>query len=150
MTTNACSSFARNASPSSTPVAIDHRRRPSSIARVTACIAPTSSNTSAASGLLNRNISTATGVSAIAAPAISPAATPNHRRIVAVRTATAATPSKAWGIRIDHELSPKTRTLSIIGHSDSGDLSTVIEFAASLDPNRKAFQLTDPAWTAAE
>ena len=47
------------------------------------------SRTSSASGLLNRNISTATGVSAITSPASSPAAGPNQRRTAAYSSATA-------------------------------------------------------------
>ena len=35
-------------------------------------------------------------------------------------------------------------------HSDAGGLSTVMKFAASDDPKKNAFQLFDPAWTAAE
>ena len=42
------------------------------------------------------------------------------------------------------------RTESAIGQSDSGGLSTVIEFAASDDPKKNAFQLCEPAWAAAE
>ena len=36
------------------------------------------------------------------------------------------------------------------GHNDSGGLSTVIEFAASEDPNRNAFHECEPACAAAE
>ena len=57
--------------------------RPESIARVTAYAARVISRTSSASGLLNRNISAATGVMAIATPASSPAAGPDQRRTVA-------------------------------------------------------------------
>ena len=34
--------------------------------------------------------------------------------------------------------------------SEAGDLSTVMKFDASNDPKKNAFQLVDPAWTAAE
>ena len=103
-----------------------------------------------ASGLSNRNISTATGVSARTAPARRPAA-PDRvvRRTVAVSSATATTPSKAWGTRIDQEDSPNTRTERPIGHSASGVLSTVIEFAASEEPKKNAFHDSDPACAAA-
>jgi hypothetical protein len=36
-----------------------------------------------------------------------------------------------------------------MAHSEAGVLSTVIELAASLLPKKNAFQLADPAWTAA-
>ncbi|MEH3077588.1 MAG: hypothetical protein PGN11_13120 [Quadrisphaera sp.] len=61
-----------------------------------------------------------------------------------------ATPMSACGTRIDHDESPKIRTDSAITHNDAGGLSTVIEFPPSELPNRNAFQLTDPACTAAE
>ena len=47
-------------------------------------------------------------------------------------------------------LSPKIRAEISIGHNDAGDLSTVMKFDASVDPNRNAFQLFVPACTAAE
>ena len=50
---------------------------------------------------------------------------------------------------IDHELSPKTRTESSITQREAGGLSTVIDAAASDAPKRNAFQLTEPACTAA-
>ena len=34
--------------------------------------------------------------------------------------------------------------------SAAGDLSTVMKFDESKDPKKNAFQLVDPAWTAAE
>jgi hypothetical protein len=34
-------------------------------------------------------------------------------------------------------------------HSEAGVLSTVMKFAESNEPNRKAFQLLVPAWAAA-
>ena len=49
-----------------------------------------------------------------------------------------------------HDESPKIRTDSAIGHSDSGVLSTVIELAASEEPKKNAFQDSEPAWAAAE
>ncbi len=104
-----------------------------------------------ASGLLKRNISTATGVSAITVPASSPAAAePVVRRTTWCSSATVATPSIAWGRRMLQLESPKSRTDSAIGHRASGVLSTVIELAASLDPKKNAFHDSEPAWTAAE
>ena len=64
--------------------------------------------------------------------------------------ATVPTPISACGTRMLHELSPKIRIDSAIGHSAIGGLSTVIELAASDEPNRNAFQLCEPAWAAAE
>ena len=49
-----------------------------------------------------------------------------------------------------HELRPKIRTDSAMIHSAAGGLSTVIELAASEDPKNSAFQLSEPAWAAAE
>ena len=77
------------------------------------------SSTSSASGLLNRNISAATGVSASTEPGEQPgrgAEVPPH----ASRTAapTVATPISACGTRIAQELSPNIRTDSAISHSD--------------------------------
>ena len=69
---------------------------------------------------------------------------------MAVSSQTASTPSIACGTRIDHEDSPNTRTDSAIGHSASGVLSTVIEFAASEEPKKNAFHDSDPACAAAE
>ena len=64
-------------------------------------------------------------------------------------TPTVATPSRAWGASTLHELRPKTRTDSAISHSEAGGLSTVMALPASSEPKKKAFQLCDPAWTAA-
>ena len=46
--------------------------------------------------------------------------------------------------------SPKSRTERAIGHSESGVLSTVMEFAASLEPKKNAVHDSEPACTAAE
>ncbi len=105
---------------------------------------------SSASGLLKRNISAATGVRASSAPANSPAPTPKRRRTAAYSTPTVATPISASGTRMDHELSPKSRTDRAIGHRAAGGLSTVMELAASEEPKKSAFQLAEPAWAAAE
>ena len=139
----------RNPRPTRAPARAIQRtgcRTPSSTARSTAYAAATISSTSIASGLLKRNISTATGVSASATPESSPAhADPVVRRTVATSSHTASTPSIACGTRIDHDDRPKTFTDSAIGHSDRGVLSTVIEFAASEEPKKKAFHDSDPA-----
>jgi hypothetical protein len=113
--------------------------------------AATSRRHSSASGLLKRNISTATGVSAITAPPMSAAtADPVVRRMVACRSQTAPTPASACGTRMLHDDSPKMRTDSAIGQMASGVLSTVMLFAASEEPKKNAFQDADPAWAAAE
>jgi hypothetical protein len=100
--------------------------------------------------LLKRNISAAAGVSASAAPAINPAAGVKRRRTAAYTTPTVATPISTSGSRICQEPSPKIRTDRAIGHRAAGGLSTVMEFPASDEPKKKAFQLSLPAWTAAE
>jgi hypothetical protein len=109
-----------------------------------------STSTSSASGLLNRKIRTATGVSASAAPAISPAPGPAIRLTAAYSSPTDATPMSAWGTRTLQLLSPKMRTDSPVIHRAAGVLSTVIASAASEDPKNHAFQLSPPAWAAAE
>ena len=82
-TISACPILVRNANPMSTPASSNHRVEAASIARTVAYPAATTSSTSSASGLLNRNISTATGVSAMAAPASSPALGPLTLRTAA-------------------------------------------------------------------
>jgi hypothetical protein len=124
----------RKPAPTSAPASISHRAEAVSVARTVAYAAATSSSTSSASGLLNRNISTATGVSASTAPAISPATGPDHRLTVAYSRPTAPTPISACGTRMLQLDSPKIRTDSAITHSEAGVLSTVIELAASDEP----------------
>ena len=95
-------------------------------------------------------MSTATGVVANTRPASRPAAAdPVVRRTVACSSPTAATPSSACGPRMLHDESPRIRTESAIGHSESGVLSTVMALAASDDPKKKAFHDSDPACAAA-
>ena len=74
----------------------------------------------------------------------------NRRRIVAYSTATLATPISASGSRMLNGLSPKILIDSAMNHRLIGGLSTVIELAASEEPKKKAFQLTEPACAAAE
>ena len=45
---------------------------------------------------------------------------------------------------------PNTRADKDIIHSEAGGLSTVMKLAPSNDPKKNAFQLVDPACTAAE
>ena len=110
----------------------------------------TSSSVSSASGLLNRNMSAATGVSANTAPAISPPNAPPRRRTLRYSSQTAATPSRACGARMLHELKPKMRALSDMTHTAAGVLSTVIAFPASKEPKSMAAQSFEPASAAAE
>ncbi len=149
-TMNAWSILVMNPKPTSAPAVTSHAVRPLSMALTVAYAAPTSSSVSSASGLLNRNIRAATGVTASTAPASRPAAPPNHRRTVAYSSPTAATPSSACGTRMLHALTPNRRAEISITHSAAGGLSTVIEPAASDAPKKAAFQLFVPACTAAE
>ncbi len=103
-----------------------------------------------ASGLLKRNIRVATGVVASAAPASRPAAAPNRRRTVAYRRPTAATPMSASGTSRLQELTPKSRAAMSCTQSEAGGLSTVMALPESNDPKKNAFQLVEPACTAAE
>jgi hypothetical protein len=73
-TSSACSIFVRNPNPTNAPASISQRGDAFSTARSAAHAAATSANTSNASGLLNRNISAATGVVASTAAASRPAA----------------------------------------------------------------------------
>jgi hypothetical protein len=94
-------------------------------------------------------MSAAAGVSASAAPALRPAAGPNHRRTAANSSRTEAAPSTACGASSDQELKPKTRADSSSTHSDAGVLSTVMKFAESKEPKKNAFHDLVPACTAA-
>jgi hypothetical protein len=107
------------------------------------------SSTSSASGLLNRKMSAAAGVSASTAPAMRPAAGPNHRRTAANSSRTDSTPSTACGASSDHELNPKSRAEISSTQSDAGVLSTVMKLDESKEPKKKAFQDFVPACTAA-
>src|SRR4051794_16073837 len=107
------------------------------MARNVAYTEPISRRVSSASGLLNRNISTATGVSARMAPANRPAhALRVVRRTVAYSSPTEPTPISACGTSMLHDDRPNRRTDSSIGQNDSGVLSTVIELAASDEPKK--------------
>ena len=157
-TRNACSILAKKPSPTQPPATSSHRRPPGSRERTIAYAPSVSSSTSSASGLLNRNISAATGVVAGTSPASSPqaaatcgpASAASDRRTAACSTPTAATPISACGTRMLQEFTPNTRADSAIGHSAPGVLSTVIAPAASEAPKKNAFQLTEPACAAAE
>ncbi len=100
--------------------------------------------------MLNRNISTATGVSASTAPASSPAARPATRRTAAYSSHTDATPISACGTRMLHAFTPNSRADRPITHTEAGVLSIVIEFAGSVEPNSRACQSIEPACAAAE
>src|ERR1700758_1618760 len=130
-----------------TAASTSHRVLSRSIARCTAYPAAVISSTSSASGLLNRNMSAAAGVSASTAPAISPASGPNQRRTAANSRRTDSTPSTAWGASSDQELKPNSRPDSSSTQSDAGVLSTVMKLEESKDPKKKAFHDRGPAWT---
>jgi len=140
----------RNPVPTNTAISSNHRVLADSMARTVQYTASVSNSTNKASGLLNRNISTATGVRASTAPASSPAAGVNHRRTVRYTTPTDATPSRAWGTRMLQALTPKIRADTSITHSDAGGLSTVMKLDESEEPKKAARRLLVPAWTAAE
>ena len=82
-TRNACSILVRNPNPTRVAASSSQRVPPRSTARNVAYPAATSSSVSRASGLLNRKINTAAGVSASAAP-------PNNAAPVASRGASPA------------------------------------------------------------
>src|SRR3954447_10883349 len=103
-----------------------------------------------ASGSLKRNMRTATGVTASTAPEIGPSPAENQRRTLANTTATVATPISACGTRMLQAFTPNTRAESDMTQSEAGGLSTVIALAASKEPKKNAFQLDEPACTAAE
>ena len=104
---------------------------------------------SSASGLSNRNISTAAGVRASAAPATSPATGPAHRRTAPYSSATEPTPINACGTSRLHEENPKSLAEAVITHSAAGGLSTVIALPESSEPKSHAVSDCVPAWTAA-
>ena len=104
---------------------------------------------SRASGLSNRNISTAAGVSASTAPASSPAAGPAHRRTAPYSRPTEATPINACGTSKLHDENPKSRAEAVITHIAAGGLSTVIALPESSEPNSHALSERVPACTAA-
>ena len=72
-------SWSGRRSPGRSPPAAIQRVLPRSVARRSASQAPTISSTAVRSGLLNRNINAATGVTASTTPAISPADGPQIR-----------------------------------------------------------------------
>ncbi len=146
---NACNIFVRNAKPMTQPANAIQRVLAVSVARTMQYAAATSRRTSNASGLLNRNISAATGVRASTAPAIRPAAGPLVRRTVAYSSATAATPISASGSSIVNALNPNSLPNKPITHNAAGGLSTVIALPASSEPNSHAFQSWVPACAAA-
>ena len=68
---------------------------------------------------------------------------------MAYSSPTDATPISACGTSRLQDDSPKIRTDSAISHSESGVLSTVMAFAASEEPKKKAFHDSEPACAAA-
>ena len=143
-TRNACAILVRKAKPSSSPAKTSHRVRSRSIARCTAYPAAVISSTRSASGLLNRKMRAAAGVSASTAPAMSPAAGPNQRRTAAYSSSTDATPSTACGASSDHELNPNIFADSSSTHSEAGVLSTVMKLDESNEPKKNGLPRLRP------
>ena len=100
--------------------------------------------------MLKRNMSTATGVSAMTRPAITAATDPNDRRTVTKRRATVATPRSASGRRMAHEFRPRRRTESPMSQIASGGLSMVMKLPASSEPKKSAPQSWEAACAAIE
>ncbi len=138
---NGCRPLARNENPIAAPASSSHLVDAASSARVVQYAAAAISSTISESGLLNRNISTATGVSASNAPARMPAQWPNQRLTVACTSHTVSTPSIACGTSIDQALKPNSRPEISIGQSAAGGLSTVMKLDESNEPKNSAFQL---------
>ncbi|SQC30255.1 Uncharacterised protein [Rothia kristinae] len=88
-------------------------------------------------------------MAASAYPASSPGPRPTARATEAYTSATEATPMSTSGTIRDQVDSPNSFTDSAIGHREAGGLSTVMELPMSEEPNRKASQLSAPAWAAA-
>ena len=100
--------------------------------------------TSSASGLLKRNISAATGVSAIAAPASSPAAGPNRPadgQVEHARPSRRPSAPRAPGSTTRQAEEPHRQRHRAT--ATAGGLSTVMELPASEEPKKNAFQLCD-------
>ena len=98
--------------PNSHPVEAKRRAGSDWIARIVKYAPRVRHRVSIASGLLNRNIITATGVRAIRVPAISPAILPLVRLTARYSTHTAAMPMSACGSSTVRELKPKRRANS--------------------------------------
>ena len=124
----------RNPKPTITPAHSTQRSLPDWMPLRVKYTARLMSSVSSASGLLNRNMRAATGVSASTAPASRAVLAENARRTVRYTTATVATPMRASGNRMLNELSPKSRADNSMNHKLMGGLSTVIELAASDEP----------------
>ena len=120
--------------------------------------APTaSSSVSMVSGLSSLSMATTIGVKVRASAEISPAAhaprSPSRpatlRRTAAYTTATAATPSAAWGRSRLQLLNPKMRAEISMIQNANGGLSTVMNDPESSEPKKNAFQFSVPDSTAA-
>jgi hypothetical protein len=144
-----CSILVVKARPTSTEAMTSQRVCPPSIAFHRAAAASTMSMVRMASGLLNRNISAATGVRASAAAARMAATSPAHRRTTRWRVTTATTPARASGARMAHDENPKIRAEISWTQNAAGGLSTVMNEPGSSEPKKNAFQLTVPDFTAA-
>ncbi len=138
-----------NANPTSTAATTSVRVRPVSSAAQSAHAAARHRSVNRASGLLKRNIWTATGVNASARAARCAAQSPAHLRTKWCRMRTDATPAIASGTSMLSELNPKIRAESPCTQNAAGGLSTVMKLPGSIEPKKRAFQLVDALLTAA-
>ena len=91
--------FASKPSPTAIPARTSQRVRPSSSPRTMNQSAATQQRISSASGLLLREMATATGEVARTSPATKPATRPKRRRTRSYTSTTVATPISASGTR---------------------------------------------------
>ena len=94
-------------------------------------------------------MTTATGVRAKARADRWAAVSPAQRLTRWCRIRTEATPAAASGSSIDQELKPKSRPDRAWTQMAAGGLSTVMKLPGSIEPKKKAFQLTVADLTAA-
>ena len=140
--------FVLNASPNATALIISQSTgcplpsRPAHSDSSSPHAPSASSSVSIVSGLSSRSIATTTGVRVRTNAAIRPAAyAPRFpvrpatlRRTAAYTTATAATPSAAWGSSRLQLLNPKMRAEIPMTQNANGGLSTVMNDAESSEP----------------
>ncbi len=144
---NPSSIFVLNASPNATALRISQSSgrlpvRPARSDSSSAHAPNASSSVSIVSGLLSLSIATTIGVRVRASAAIraaawaprSPVRPAMLRRTAAYTTATAATPSAAWGSSRLQLLNPNTRAEIPMTQNANGGLSTVMNDAESSEP----------------
>ena len=133
-----------NARPMRMPATVSQRiQRGLSNERITAHAAPRRNRSIHGSGRLRRLTATLIGDTANTKPAIVAATTPNRRRTMHHKTATAAVPAKADGrIRL-HVETPNSRTDTAVIHSGTGGLSTLMNPPGSNAAKNQLCQLSD-------